>query len=51
MVSFTAEDDLHGPTRFVEPILKWMMARQFAAYHRNLRRNVETNQPHRAADP
>jgi hypothetical protein len=42
-VSFTAEGDLHRATRFLEPIFKWMMARQFAAYHRNLRRNVETD--------
>jgi ligand-binding SRPBCC domain-containing protein len=42
-VSFAAEGDLRGPMHFLEPIFKWMMARQFAAYHRNLRRNVHTD--------
>jgi uncharacterized protein YndB with AHSA1/START domain len=40
-VSFAAEGELRGPMRFLEPIVKRLMARQFAAYHRNLRRNVQ----------
>lgn len=40
-VSFAAEGELHGSMRILEPIFKRVMARQFAAYHRNLRRNVE----------
>jgi uncharacterized protein YndB with AHSA1/START domain len=41
VVSFTAEGVLRGPMHYVEPIFKRLMARQFAAYHRNLRRNVQ----------
>jgi hypothetical protein len=41
-VSFVAEGELRGAMRILEPILKLLMARQFAAYHRNLRRNVES---------
>jgi hypothetical protein len=40
-VSFVAEGDLRGPMRLLEPLVKRAMARQFAGYHRNLRRNVE----------
>jgi uncharacterized protein YndB with AHSA1/START domain len=39
-VSFTAEGDLRGPIRFITPIVRLLLARQFAAYHRNLRDNV-----------
>jgi uncharacterized protein YndB with AHSA1/START domain len=35
-VSFTAEGDLRGPMRFITPIVRRLMARQFAEYHRNL---------------
>jgi uncharacterized protein YndB with AHSA1/START domain len=40
-VSFTAEGELRGAARFLGPIVKRVMARQFAHYHRNLCRNVE----------
>jgi uncharacterized protein YndB with AHSA1/START domain len=40
-VTFTAEGELRGPTRFLAPVVKRVMARQFADYHRNLARNVE----------
>jgi uncharacterized protein YndB with AHSA1/START domain len=42
-VSFTAEGDLRGPMHFLEPIFKRIMARQFAAYHRNLCRNLRAD--------
>ncbi len=42
-VRFTAEGELHGAMRLLEPITKRMMARQFAGYHRNLRSNVEAS--------
>jgi Polyketide cyclase / dehydrase and lipid transport len=41
IVSFAAEGELRGPMHYLEPIFKRLLARQFAAYHRNLRRNVE----------
>ena len=41
-VRFAAEGQVHGTTRAFEPILKRLIARQFAGYHRNLRRNVES---------
>ena len=41
-VSFTAEGELRGATPAFEPVFKRLIARQFAAYHRNLRRNVES---------
>jgi uncharacterized protein YndB with AHSA1/START domain len=40
-VTFTAEGELHGLLRFIEPIVKRLMARQFADYHRKLCRNVD----------
>lgn len=40
-VAFFAEGELPGSMRFVEPIVTRLMARQFARYHRNLRRNLE----------
>lgn len=40
-VTFTAEGELRGATRAFEPVFKRLIARQFAGYHRNLRRNVE----------
>jgi uncharacterized protein YndB with AHSA1/START domain len=39
-VSFTAAGALRGPMRLLEPVVKRVMARQFAEYHRNLARNV-----------
>ena len=41
-VRFTAEGELRGATRVFEPVFKRLIARQFAGYHRNLRRNVES---------
>ena len=38
---FVAEGELTGAMRLLQPLAARMMARQFAAYHRNLRRNVE----------
>lgn len=40
-VTFTAEGELRGAMRFVETVVKRLMARQFAEYHRNLCRTVE----------
>jgi uncharacterized protein YndB with AHSA1/START domain len=40
-VVFVAEGELRGPTRLMAPIVRRVMARQFAAYHRNLRANLE----------
>lgn len=40
-VDFVAEGALGGFMRFAEPVVKRMIARQFAQYHENLRRNVE----------
>src|SRR5262249_2575214 len=40
-VTFVADGELSGPMRFVEPIVKRLMAREFAGYHRNLCRNLE----------
>lgn len=41
-VHFVAEGDLRGPLRMLGPIVKIVIARQFAAYHRLLRRNIES---------
>jgi uncharacterized protein YndB with AHSA1/START domain len=40
VVGFTAEGELRGPMRVVQPIFQLVLARQFRGYHRNLRRNV-----------
>jgi uncharacterized protein YndB with AHSA1/START domain len=40
-VDFTAAGELRGMMRLASPIFGRMMARQFAGYHENLRRNVE----------
>ena len=40
-VTFLAEGELRGPARFLGPLVKSLIARQFAGYHRNLRRNLE----------
>ena len=39
-VVFMAEGELRGPTRLIAPIVRRVMARQFAGYHRNLRENL-----------
>jgi uncharacterized protein YndB with AHSA1/START domain len=39
-VTFTAEGELSGLMRLGEPLVKWMMARQFAGYHRNLQNTL-----------
>jgi len=41
-VSFAAEGELGGATRAFGPLFKRLIARQFADYHSNLRRNVES---------
>jgi hypothetical protein len=41
-LTFTAEGEPHGLMRFVGPIFKGMMARQFAEYHGKLCQNVES---------
>ena len=46
-VEFVAEGQLRGLMRIAEPIVRRMIARQFAQYHENLRRNVEAGpSPH-----
>jgi uncharacterized protein YndB with AHSA1/START domain len=40
-VDFVAEGRLRGPARLLAPVVKRVLARQFAGYHENLRRNVE----------
>ncbi|MFL5850356.1 MAG: SRPBCC family protein [Solirubrobacteraceae bacterium] len=41
-VDFVAEGPLRGLMRVAAPIVTRLMARQFATYHENLRRNVES---------
>jgi uncharacterized protein YndB with AHSA1/START domain len=40
-VRFVAEGPLKGAAKLAGPIVRRAMARQFAGYHENLRRNVE----------
>ena len=40
-VHFVAQGQLRGLMRFLEPVVSRVGARQFAGYHRNLRRNLE----------
>ncbi len=40
-VEFLAEGELPGAMRVVGPLMKRLVARQFAGYHENLRRSVE----------
>src|SRR5690348_1299715 len=40
-VRFVAAGDLRGPLRLLGPVVARAMARQFAGYHRTLRRNLE----------
>ena len=41
-VTFTAEGQLRGPIRLLGPLAKLAIRRQFASYHRNLIRNIES---------
>jgi uncharacterized protein YndB with AHSA1/START domain len=41
-VVFVAEGELRGPMRPLGPLITRAIARQFASYHRNLRRNLES---------
>jgi hypothetical protein len=41
-VDFVAEGSLRGLMRVAGPITRLVMDRQFAKYHENLRRNVES---------
>ena len=43
-VRFVAEGELRGPARFLGPLMRFGLGRQFAAYHGNLRRNLEADQ-------
>ena len=40
-VHFTADGQLPAAMRLLEPVVARVVARQFAGYHRNLRRNLE----------
>jgi hypothetical protein len=40
-VHFVAAGELPGPMRLLSPVAARVMARQFAGYHANLRRNLE----------
>jgi carbon monoxide dehydrogenase subunit G len=40
-VTFVADGEIRGPMRFLGPVVKRMIGRQFAGYHETLRRNVE----------
>ena len=42
-VNFTADGELHGAMRIAQPLMKRLLARQFAGYHRNLRRQIEAD--------
>jgi uncharacterized protein YndB with AHSA1/START domain len=41
-VEFLAEGELSGVTRLASPLFRRIMGRQFAIYHQNLCRNVES---------
>ena len=41
MVHFTAQGELRGPMKLLEPLVKRALARQFGRYHENLQRNLE----------
>lgn len=45
LVTFTAEGELSGGMRLVGPVLKRLMARQFAQYHRTLCQRLEQLAP------
>ena len=42
-VSFIAEGELRGVTRLLGPIAQRLMARQFAGYHRNMARIIQSD--------
>ena len=42
-VQFVAEGRLHGVMLALEPVVRLLMARQFAGYHRRLRSNLEAD--------
>lgn len=46
-VSFAADGELDGAMRYLEPVVRLLLAREFAGYHRNLRRNLEGSPPTR----
>jgi uncharacterized protein YndB with AHSA1/START domain len=41
-VDFVAEGEVRGPMRFLGPLFKAGLRRQFAQYHQHLKRNLET---------
>ncbi len=42
LVTFTVEGQLRGPIRLLGPLATLLIRRQFASYHRNLIRNLES---------
>jgi uncharacterized protein YndB with AHSA1/START domain len=42
-VHFVAEGQLRGVMRVLQPVVKLIMARQMTGYHRNLRRNLQSD--------
>jgi len=44
-VHFVAEGELRGVMRVLQPVTRFVMGRQMAGSHRNLRRNVEAGYP------
>jgi uncharacterized protein YndB with AHSA1/START domain len=40
-VHFVADGELRGPIRVLQPVLRFVLARQMAGSHGNLRRNLE----------
>jgi uncharacterized protein YndB with AHSA1/START domain len=42
-VKFAADGELHGVMRILQPLMKRLLARQFAGYHRNLCRQIEAD--------
>ncbi|MBV9684776.1 MAG: SRPBCC family protein [Solirubrobacterales bacterium] len=42
-VHFLAQGALRGVVRFLSPVVRFIVDRQFRTYHENLRRNVESN--------
>jgi carbon monoxide dehydrogenase subunit G len=41
-VRFFAEGELRGAMRVLQPVVRRLVARQMAGYHRNLKRNLES---------
>ena len=41
VVHFVADGELTGPLKLLEPIARRALVRQFRAYHRNLKREIE----------